>query len=152
MTKCSGYMLILLLSTVVLASCTSENSTNNEGSIDPEVTKQVLEHHWETFKENDLEGVMADYTEESILITPDATYKGLDAIRENFVQAFKAFPSEENPLTLNKTVVQKDVGYILWEASTNDFELRFATDTFLVRDGKIIRQTYGGVTDQDLQQ
>lgn len=89
---------------------------------------------------------MADYIEESILITPDATYQELEAIRENFVRAFKAFPKDQQPLQLNKSVVVKDVGYILWQAKTTTMELTFATGTFLIRDGKILRQTYGGVT------
>lgn len=147
MTKYTIYTVIFML---VLASCVSEKSDESE-SIDPAMTQKVLDHHWETFVNNDLEGVMEDYTEESVLITPDTTYRGLDAIRENFVNAFEAFPSGGSTLTLNKSVVEKDVGYILWQASTEDFELRFATDTFIIRDGKIIRQTYGGVTNQDLQ-
>lgn len=147
MTKYTIYTVILML---MLASCVSEKPDESE-SIDPEMTKKVLDHHWETFVNNDLEGVMEDYTEESVLITPDATYRGLNAIRENFVNAFEAFPSERSTLKLNKSVVEKDVGYILWQASTENFELRFATDTFIIRDGRIIRQTYGGVTDQDLQ-
>lgn len=124
-----------------LAGCSGNSSVH----FSEEKTKEVLDHHWVAFKENDLEAVMADYTEESILITPDATYQGLEAIRENFVRAFKAFPKDQQPLQLNKTVVVKDVGYILWQAKTTSMELSFATDTFLIHDGKIVRQTYGGV-------
>lgn len=141
---------IFMTGMAITSACTSEQTAEME-SIDPEVTKQVLDHHWQTFMDNDLEGVMEDYTEESILITPDTTYKGLEAIRQNFVRAFEAFPAEENPLTLHKSVVEKDVGYILWEASTPEFELLFATDTFIIRDGKIIRQTYGGITAEELE-
>lgn len=147
MTKYTIHSVIFML---VLVSCVTEKSDESE-LIDPAMTQKVLDHHWETFVNNDLEGVMEDYTEESVLITPDTTYRGLDAIRENFVNAFEVFPSGNSTLTLNKSVVEKDVGYILWQASTEDFELRFATDTFIIRDGKIIRQTYGGITDQDLQ-
>lgn len=140
---------IIVAGMVLISGCKSDQTGKTE-SIDPEVTRQVLDHHWQTFRDNDLEGVMEDYTEESILITPDTTFKGLEAIRQNFIQAFEAFPVEESPLTLHKSVVEKDVGYILWEASTPQFELLFATDTFIIRDGKIIRQTYGGVTNHDL--
>lgn len=116
-------------------------------NISQEKTQEVLEHHWIAFKENDLEAVMADYSEESMLITPDATYKGLDAIRKNFERAFTAFPKEQSTLQLNKTVVEKDVGYILWQASTPTFELTYGTDTFIIQDGKIVRQTYAGVSN-----
>lgn len=115
-------------------------------NISQDKTQEVLDHHWIAFKENDLEAVMADYTEESILITPDATYEGLDAIRENFERAFIAFPKDQSVLQLSKTVVEKDVAYILWKASTPAFELTYGTDTFIIQDGKIIRQTYAGVS------
>lgn len=144
------FLTALLTMTVFTTGCTSDQPEKTE-SIDAKVTRQVLDHHWQTFRDNDLEGVMEDYTEESILITPDTTYRGLGAIRQNFIQAFEAFPVEDDPLTLRKSVVEKDVGYILWEASTPEFELLFATDTFIIRNGKIIRQTYGGITAGELE-
>lgn len=127
---------------LILAGC--QTSTTGDG-IDEAVTRMVLDHHWETFVANDLEGVMADYTEESVLITPDVTYVGLDEIRQNFINAFKAFPVKEGKLILNQSEVVKDVGYILWEADVPDFNLTYATDSFIIRNGKIIRQTYAGV-------
>jgi hypothetical protein len=119
-------------------------SPQSSGQISQEQTRRVVDHHWKAFVENDLEEVMADYTERSILITPDSVYRGLEAIRGNFIQAFQAFPREQNPLTLNKTVVERDIAYILWQANTATFDLLFATDTFIIQDGKIISQTYGG--------
>lgn len=126
-----------------LAGCQSAPSTTND--IDEAVTQAVLDHHWETFVSNDLEGVMEDYTEESVLITPDATYVGLEEIRQNFINAFKAFPARHSKLTLNQSKVVKDIGYILWEADTPEMNLTYATDSFIIRNGKIIRQTYAGV-------
>ncbi|MFH5884379.1 nuclear transport factor 2 family protein [Halalkalibaculum sp. DA3122] len=148
MTTYTNIILAASILLFTLSSCTQENSSEVP-SVDPAVTQQVLDHHWKTFVENDLEGVMADYTEESILITPDTTYRGLDAIRDNFISAFEAFPAGESTLTLKKSVVEQEVGYILWEASTENFDLIFATDTFIIRDGKIVRQTYGGITAQE---
>lgn len=133
---------IILLPFLITLGCTP-GSPN--GEIDEGMTETVLDHHWETFVNNDLEGVMEDYTEESILITPDNTYIGLDEIRENFINAFKAFPVQGAKLTLNKSLVVKDVGYILWEADTPEFNLTYATDSFIIRNGKILRQTYAGV-------
>jgi hypothetical protein len=40
--------------------------------------------------------------------------------------------------------VERDVAYILWQAKTATFDLLFATDTFIIQDGKILSQTYGG--------
>jgi hypothetical protein len=136
----------LMFLVVCLASCVINNEPP-ASEIDEQETKEVLDHHWMTFQKNDLEGTMEDYTEESILITPDATYEGLDEIRENFVNAFKAFPADSSTLTLTKSVVKEDVGYILWTAKTPAFTLSYATDSFIIRDGKIVRQTYAGVAE-----
>ena len=131
-----------------ILACAMVACTQNENSgdqISEEKTKEILDHHWMAFQKNDLEATMEDYIEESVLITPNATYKGLGQIRENFVSAFQAFPKDSSKFTLNKSVVVNDVGYILWQAKTPKFELSYATDTFIIREGKIIRQTYAGV-------
>lgn len=112
--------------------------------IDEAVTKQVFDHHVQTFKANDLEGVMADYTEESILITPDATFKGLAEIRKNFENAFGALPADGTTMTVVKEVISGSVAYFVWKATTPALEFKYATDTFIIVDGKILQQTYAG--------
>lgn len=135
----------LLFAVLTVASCEVKTKATVTSAPSEEKTKEVLEHHWETFKANDLEGTMADYTEESVLITPDKTYKGLKEIRENFVNAFAAFPTDSTTVQLDKSVVQQDVGYIIWQATTPKFKITYGTDTFIIQNGKIIRQTYAGV-------
>jgi hypothetical protein len=136
---------VLCLSLIALLLSNCEKKTIDVATISEESTLKVLNHHWEAFKANDLEATMADYTEESVLITPDKTYKGLQEIRDNFVFAFSQFPKDSSTLTLQKSIVQKDVGYIIWEASAPKIKLSFGTDTFIIQGGKIIRQTYAGV-------
>jgi hypothetical protein len=79
---------------------------------------------------------MADYTEESVLITPDATFKGLGEIRKNFEDAYRIFPKDKTVFQLSKRVIDRDVAYILWQAKTPTFNLTYATDTFIIRNGK----------------
>jgi hypothetical protein len=135
----------LLLCMCIAFSCAERAGSDTD--ISEEKTKQVLDHHWTAFKNNNLEATMEDYTEESVLITPNATYSGLDQIRNNFVTAFKMFPTDSSTLNLTKSVAVKDVGYILWQAKTPTFTLTYATDSFIIRDGKIIRQTYAGLAE-----
>ena len=123
----------------------SERKTIDVATVSEESTSKVLQHHWDAFQANDLEATMEDYTEESILITPDKTFKGLAEIRENFVFAFSVFPKDSSKLLLNKSIVKDDVGYIIWEANAPKVKLSFGTDTFIIQNGKIIRQTYAGV-------
>ena len=138
------FYLLSILSLV--ASCSEKKQASPEAlSISQESTQQVLDHHWKAFKANDLEETMADYTEESFLITPDKTYKGLAEIRQNFVSAFAAFPKDSSTFQLDKSLALQDVGYIIWQATTPTFKLSYGTDTFIIQNGKIIRQTYAGV-------
>ncbi len=41
-------------------------------------------------------------------------------------------------------MVEGDYGYILWMAETADSVYELATDTFVVRDGKIVVQSFAG--------
>ena len=117
-----------------------------QGRINEESTREVLDHHWQAFINNNLDAVMEDYTEESVLILPDGTHEGLEEIRKVFIGAFESYPQGDTSFNLVKSVVEKDVAYIIWKADAPNFILEYGTDTFLVQDGKIIRQTYAGVT------
>lgn len=135
-----------ILGAVIMLFLLGACSQNPSAGVDQAKTKEVLDHHWEAFKGGDLEAVMEDYTEESILITPSETFKGLDEIRGVFIGAFEAYPQSQSSLKLVKSVVEKDVAYIIWEADTPTFSLDMGSDTFFIRNGKIISQTYAGVT------
>jgi hypothetical protein len=50
----------------------------------PEEVKNLLSHHLDSFLENDLDRVMIDYTEESVVITEQNTLKGLKEIKVFF--------------------------------------------------------------------
>jgi len=136
------YATLLIL---LLWSCEVKTTTTVTTESSEEKTKEVLDHHWQTFQSNDLDGVMADYSEESVLITPNGTYKGLNEIRENFVNAFALFPKDSTTLQLDKSVIQQDVGYIIWQGTAPKIKVTFGTDTFIIQDGKIVRQTFAGV-------
>lgn len=135
---------IILASILTLLSCNQNSGNKNASSaaIDEARTKEVFDHHMKAFGENDLEGIMADYTDESVLITPDATYSGLDEIRKGFEGAFKMFPKDSTTMEVAKTIIKNDVAYVIWSAKTPKFELSFGTDSFIIQNGKIIRQTY----------
>ena len=132
---------------VFMASCVLNEKQDQpaDEKISEEQTKEVLDHHWQAFQNNDLEETMKDYTDESVLITPNATFNGLEEIRNNFINAFRLFPKDSTTFTLDKSIVIKDVGYILWKSKTPTFNLSYATDTFIIREGKIIRQTFAGM-------
>ena len=135
--------LITVLAIAMIAACTQKPAQPTT-SIDEAKTQEVLDNHLKAFIGNDLEAVMADYTEASILITPDVTFRGLAEIRKNFVGAFAAFPKDSTTLTVTKTIVAQDLAYSVWTAKAPKVEVTLGTDTFIIRDGKIVQQTFAG--------
>jgi hypothetical protein len=144
---CSSPTLVKLnlIALVILAAACTPTEQKSSPVIDEAVTRKILDHHIEAFRTNNMEETMADYTEESVLITPDATFRGLAEIRKNFEAAFAAFPPDSTTMNVTSTIVSGDIGYMLWTAKTPKFELKYATDTFIIQDGKIVRQTYAGL-------
>jgi hypothetical protein len=110
-----------------------------------ERSQKVLEHHLGSFGANDLAAVMEDYSEESILITPDSTFTGLAAIEGFFSGLIPAFPTEGTTLELDKMVIENELAYIIWHATTPTLEVPLGTDTFIIENDKIVRQTFAGV-------
>ena len=45
---------------------------------------------------------------------------------------------------MKQQAVEGDYAYILWSAETADNVYEMATDTFVVRDGKIVAQSFTG--------
>lgn len=110
-----------------------------------EQSQAVLEHHLKSFGENNLAELIADYTAESIVVTPDSTYVGLEQIENFFTGLLPAFPTEGTTINLDKMVVENDLAYIIWNGDSPSISVPFGTDTFIIVDGKIKKQTFAGV-------
>jgi hypothetical protein len=105
-----------------------------------EQTGKILLHHWQAFGGGDVEVIMAD---DAALITPEGTLKGLAQIRSLFANIFaNMFPAGKTSLNLTKQVVEGEIAYILWSGNSTFYNAPFATDTFVIRDGKIVAQTF----------
>src|SRR5256885_2203867 len=83
-------------------------------------TQEVLTHHLDTFGKGDLAGVMADYSPESRLFTPNGMLKGPEAIRQLFTTQFKEFAKPGASFQMLRQDVDGDTAYILWKAETAD--------------------------------
>jgi ketosteroid isomerase-like protein len=107
-------------------------------------TQDVLTHHLNCFGKGDLAGIMADYTAESRGFTPDGLLRGPDAIRRFFVELFEEFAKPGMSFEMLRQEVDGDTAYIVWKAETADNVFELGTDTFIVRNGKIVPQTFAG--------
>ena len=102
-------------------------------------TAEVLDHHLGAFAEG-LDSLLSDYHPDSVLITADATYRGSTEIR-GFFAAFisGAKPQFWEAFRIERREVVGPIAYITWSARPM---VTLATDTLLVRDGKIATQTF----------
>jgi hypothetical protein len=105
-------------------------------------TSDVLDHHLKCFGEGNLEGVLADYTPDAILFMPTGPLKGVSAMKPVFQAIFAEFKKPGASFVLHQRWVEGDYAYILWTAETADNLYDTATDTFIVRDGKIVAQSF----------
>ncbi len=107
-------------------------------------TKDVLDHHLKCFGEGDVEGILSDYAPGAVLFTPDGPLRGPDAMRPLFQGMIVEFGKPGATFTLTHQSVEGDYGYIVWTAETADNLWEVASDTFFVRDGKIVAQSFAG--------
>ena len=107
-------------------------------------TKDVVDHHLKSFGEGDLRGILSDYAPEAILFTPEGPLRGLDAIEALFQALLAEFGKPGAAFTLKQQFVDGAYAYILWTAETADNVYELATDTFVVREGKIVAQSFAG--------
>ena len=105
-------------------------------------TKEVLDHHLRCFGEGDVEGVLADYSSDAVLFTPFGPLKGPAAMTPMFRAIFAEFAKPGASFTMLQQCVDGDYAYILWNAETADNCYEAATDTFVVRNGKIVAQSF----------
>ncbi|MDQ4139012.1 MAG: nuclear transport factor 2 family protein [Bacteroidota bacterium] len=104
-------------------------------------TEEVFNHHLEAIRNRNLHETMADYHEDAILITSIDVFKGKAAIQEFFKFVYEAIFTEGFTIEIQKQVVEGDLLFIVWNARSSTFDIPNASDTFLIQDGLIVRQT-----------
>jgi len=118
---------------------------SNISSVLSKESENVLLHHLHSFASNDLELLMSDYTDESILITHEQIYNGSMEIRAFFTELMNHFPKNHSDFKLDKLVAMDELVFIVWHATTPSLEVSLGTDTFVVKEGKILQQTFAGI-------
>lgn len=105
-------------------------------------TEAVVNNHLRRFAEGDLQGILSDYAPTAVLIVPTGVLRGVDGIRPLFEALIAEFAKPGATFDLRQQVVEDDLAYIRWVAETADNTYDLGTDTFVVRNGKIVQQTF----------
>jgi ketosteroid isomerase-like protein len=105
-------------------------------------TNDVLDHHLKCFAENDLDGILADYSLDAVLFLSDGILRGPDAIKPFFQTLVFEFAQPGTTIDLQRRYVDGNYAYIVWGAKTRENSYEMATDTFVVINGKIVAQSF----------
>jgi len=110
--------------------------------------RAILDHQIAAFSAGSADEVLKDFADGAVLITPDEVSKGREAIHAAYSAMFAGlFQPGTYRFTLDAAQVEGDIAYIAWRASCATVEVPMGTDTFVVRDGKIVAQTFAAKID-----
>ena len=101
--------------------------------------QEVFQHHAEALMAEDLDGIVSDYADDALFITPDGTRHGKDGVRAGFEKLLSDVPgaSWELPTEL----FEDDILFLEWKATSAESKVEDGIDTFVFRDGLIRVQT-----------
>jgi hypothetical protein len=73
--------------------------------------------------------------------TPEGTRRGSGEIRSLFGSLVADLPPG-SAFEVSQQIIEEEIAYVVWSAESGKLKIPFATDTLIVRDGKIIAQTF----------
>jgi len=101
--------------------------------------QEVFQHHAEVLVAGDLEGIVSDYADDAVFITPSGTLHGKDGVREGFTKLLADVPDAE--WAVPTQIFEGDVLFIEWSATSASAKAEDGIDTFVFEDGLIRAQT-----------
>ncbi|MGW0997192.1 nuclear transport factor 2 family protein [Streptomyces sp. NPDC002523] len=100
--------------------------------------QEVFADHGKRLGSGDLDLITANYTEDAVFVTPEATLTGHQGVREGIGRLLADLPDADWQLTPR---FAGDVLFLQWTATTATHEVIDGVDTFVFRDGLIGAQT-----------
>lgn len=102
-------------------------------------TEEVIASHESALGEQNAEKVSTHYAKDAVLIVNGDTYRGSKEIASMYAKLINDLP---NALwRTDVAVILEDLAYVEWACEAGASKVEFGTDTFIVNNGLIIRQT-----------
>jgi ketosteroid isomerase-like protein len=110
-------------------------------NVDPAVTESVVRNHLQAFLEQKpVAAIVSDYDEDALFCSEAKIYRGKQEIAGFFEDFIASLPPRAiERFTLRTLHVDRNIAYITWHVGG---DIPLGTDTFVVRDGKIVSQTF----------
>lgn len=107
-------------------------------------TAQVLASHEAALGEQDPAKVSTHYAKDAVAVINGHTYRGPLEIETMYHRLIRDFP--DATWRTHVTVIHEDLAYTEWACESATANVEFGTDTFVVANGLIERQTARFVT------
>jgi hypothetical protein len=101
--------------------------------------EEIWQHHLDALNAGDLDGIVADYADDAVLITPDNIWRGKDGIRTAYAQSGEQFRNVafDRPTQ----IFVGNVLFVEFTGSSAETAVLAGAETFVFRDGLIQAQT-----------
>ncbi len=106
-------------------------------------TEALIRRRMAVLQTGDSDAILRDYTDESTTRTPDGPVCGLENLRSLFDMFFAGPMSEIRSFEVLRQDCSGELGYLVRKTETAAVEIPMATDSFVVRDGRIVSQNGG---------
>jgi ketosteroid isomerase-like protein len=101
--------------------------------------QEIFEHHGAALIAGDIDEIVADYTDDAVLITPRGVLRGKDGVRKAFTLLLKDLPNAKWEIPTQ--IFEGDVLFIEWNAVSEATRAMDGIDTFVFSEEGIRVQT-----------
>ena len=109
--------------------------------------EETFLHHAQALGKGDVDEVLVDYAEDAVIFTPDGALHGHDEIRPFFERSVTEVLPPGTDFEMLKQTIEGEIVYIVWSAESVNYRIPFGTDTFIIRDGQILLQTFAALME-----
>lgn len=108
---------------------------------------EVMNHHMTCLARGDVDGIMEDYTDRSILFSTDGVLEGKADIRTFFTNLTGAILPSGTNFRMVRQDVRGDTVFLNWQADTHALRVHLGVETLVIRDGKIATHTFAAAIE-----
>jgi ketosteroid isomerase-like protein len=101
--------------------------------------QEVFAHHGQVLGAEDIDGIVEDYADDAVFITPAGVLRGKDGVRQGFTKLLGDVPNAR--WSIPTQIFEGDALFIEWSVTSDAGDVDDGIDTFIFRDGLIRLQT-----------
>ena len=101
--------------------------------------QEIFQHHATALIAGDIDGIVEDYADDAVFITPQGVQRGKDGVREAFTALLADLP--DATWDVPTQIFEDDVLFITWSAVSDKAQVTDGVDTFVFGGDSIRAQT-----------